>query len=203
MAFDFDNYHKLEYIDVSSSSYVELATYAEWGTDSLEIKGAWKTTGVNQMILSFGGTEARAGWLYSYNSTSKITFYYFNDSKSQYGLNMCSSAEGTSVHTYVLDLKNKIGSTDGTSNSMNSSSSSSGNCGYKIKLFSGGGASYSNSYYFIGRFFYFAQYRNEVLLSKVVPAKRKSDNIIGLYDEVNRVFYTNAGSGSFTEGGGL
>ena len=33
-----------------------------------------------------------------------------------------------------------------------------------------------------------------------VPCYRKSDNVIGLYDTVEGVFYTNAGTGSFTKG---
>ena len=33
-----------------------------------------------------------------------------------------------------------------------------------------------------------------------VPAKRKSDNVLGMYDIINGTFYTNAGSGTFTGG---
>ena len=32
----------------------------------------------------------------------------------------------------------------------------------------------------------------------MIPAKRKSDNVIGLYDMVSRQFFTNSGTGSFT-----
>ena len=35
------------------------------------------------------------------------------------------------------------------------------------------------------------------LVRDYVPAKRLSDNVIGLYDKVNDVFYTNAGTGEF------
>lgn len=33
-----------------------------------------------------------------------------------------------------------------------------------------------------------------------VPCYRKADGVIGMYDTVNKVFYTNAGTGSFTKG---
>ena len=33
-----------------------------------------------------------------------------------------------------------------------------------------------------------------------MPAKRKSDNVLGMYDIINGTFYTNAGSGTFTGG---
>ena len=39
------------------------------------------------------------------------------------------------------------------------------------------------------------------LVRNFIPCYRKSDNVIGLYDLVNGVFYTNAGSGTFLKGG--
>ena len=43
-------------------------------------------------------------------------------------------------------------------------------------------------------------YDNNVLIRDFVPCYRKSDNVPGLYDTVNNVFYTNAGSGTFLMG---
>lgn len=40
-------------------------------------------------------------------------------------------------------------------------------------------------------------YDNGTLVRDFVPAKRTSDDAVGLYDVVNGVFYTNAGTGSF------
>lgn len=40
---------------------------------------------------------------------------------------------------------------------------------------------------------------NWVKIYDLYPAYRKSDNVIGLYDLVNDVFYTNIGSGTFTK----
>ena len=52
----------------------------------------------------------------------------------------------------------------------------------------------------IGKIYYFKIYVNNVLVRNFVPAKRKSDNVLGLYDLVNNAFYTNAGTGTFTAG---
>jgi hypothetical protein len=38
------------------------------------------------------------------------------------------------------------------------------------------------------------------LIRDFIPAKRRSDGVVGLYDAVNKQFYTNAGSGTFTAG---
>lgn len=43
-------------------------------------------------------------------------------------------------------------------------------------------------------------YENDVLVRDFVPCYRKSDNVIGLFDIVNQVFYTNAGTGTFLKG---
>ena len=46
-------------------------------------------------------------------------------------------------------------------------------------------------------------YNNGALVRDFVPCYRRADNEIGLYDLVNGVFYTNAGTGSFTIGGNV
>ena len=43
-------------------------------------------------------------------------------------------------------------------------------------------------------------YDNNIIVRNFIPCYRNSDNEIGLYDLVNNVFYTNAGTGTFTYG---
>ena len=43
--------------------------------------------------------------------------------------------------------------------------------------------------------------RNGVLIRNFIPAMRISDYAVGLYDDVNDVFYTNSGTGTFIAGG--
>ena len=43
-------------------------------------------------------------------------------------------------------------------------------------------------------------YENGTPIRDMYPCYRKSDNVAGMYDIVNNVFYTNVGSGSFTVG---
>lgn len=47
---------------------------------------------------------------------------------------------------------------------------------------------------------YYKFYDNDVLVRNFIPCYRKSDNVIGMYDLVNDVFYTNAGTGTFLKG---
>ena len=46
-------------------------------------------------------------------------------------------------------------------------------------------------------------YNNDTLVRNFVPCYRKADNVTGLYDLVNDVFYTNAGTGTFIKGNGV
>ena len=48
------------------------------------------------------------------------------------------------------------------------------------------------------RIYYVKIWDNGTLIRDFVPAVRKSDNEIGMYDRVNDVFYTNDGTGTFT-----
>ena len=41
---------------------------------------------------------------------------------------------------------------------------------------------------------------NNLIILDLIPSKRKSDNVIGMYDLVSRQFFTNAGTGTFTAG---
>ena len=43
-------------------------------------------------------------------------------------------------------------------------------------------------------------YENDSLVREYVPSYRESDNEIGLYELVNKVFYPNNGTGSFNKG---
>lgn len=46
----------------------------------------------------------------------------------------------------------------------------------------------------------FLLYDNEKLIREFIPCYRKSDNVVGLYDIINDVFYTNRGTGTFSKG---
>lgn len=71
------------------------------------------------------------------------------------------------------------------------------NCSKTFYLFT----TNSSTYRFYGRIYYCKIYDNGTLVRSFIPCYRKSDNEIGLYDIVNHVFYTNAGTGTFTKGG--
>ena len=50
------------------------------------------------------------------------------------------------------------------------------------------------------KIYYSKIYDNGTLVRDLIPCYRKSDSVIGLYDKVNKILYTNAGTGTFTKG---
>lgn len=65
--------------------------------------------------------------------------------------------------------------------------------GYPITLFS----TYSGDRKSTIKLYYFKIYEDGVLVKNYMPAKRVSDNVVGLYDSVNDEFLTNNGTGEF------
>lgn len=47
---------------------------------------------------------------------------------------------------------------------------------------------------------YFKCYGNNIIVRNMIPVRRLSDNVLGMYDTVNNVFYDNQGTGTFTAG---
>lgn len=52
----------------------------------------------------------------------------------------------------------------------------------------------------IGRIYSCKIYDNGTLVRDFMPARRLADNVLGMWDKVNKVFYTNAGTGTFVAG---
>jgi len=50
------------------------------------------------------------------------------------------------------------------------------------------------------KIYYWAAYENGSKIVEFIPAMRNSDNVLGFYETVNGVFFTNAGDGAFTGG---
>lgn len=51
-----------------------------------------------------------------------------------------------------------------------------------------------------GRYYYLKIWKSNVLTLDLIPAKRTSDNTLGMYDLVSNTFFTNKGTGTFIAG---
>ena len=122
---------------------------------------------------------------------------------SKYGINNESSISVGNRDTVRIAYANQTATLTVNGSQVESKSWASYN-GANVKLgvlrmgdtnngwFNGGAAS--------GTIYGYKLWKDEVLVSDCIPCYRKSDNIVGLYDLVNGVFYTNAGTGNFAKG---
>lgn len=54
--------------------------------------------------------------------------------------------------------------------------------------------------YSIGRWYYLKVYEDDDLIKDYIPARRKSDNVLGMYEQLEDKFYINSGTGNFIAG---
>ena len=203
MAFDYNNYYKLEYIESSGTQYIETNVLVN-ETTNIEIKciftklfdynmavGVWSclsasTTSTGNACISANGV-----------ADNNISTY-------QLGLNtiyeirlgpMFSGANVNGTEVFSSNVNNVVSTTATISIFAAKDNSTVNNTGSNVPM-----AEYWGGSYGYVKVFYCKLYIGDTLIRSFVPAKRKSDNVLGLYDEVNGVFYTNAGTGTFIEG---
>lgn len=84
---------------------------------------------------------------------------------------------------------------------LSSSTANTQTTSYELLIGAFSEAAYDAAKWFFSGNIYSIEVINEGKLYRhYIPAKRNSDNVIGLFDTVEQKFYTNSGSGSFTAG---
>lgn len=96
----------------------------------------------------------------------------------------------------IVDISKNGTLINGANTFADSSSSALTETSTKIALFARG----ELNFIVPCRIWRYTYYENDVMLLDMLPAMRDSDNVLGMYDLVNDVFYTNDGTGVFTGG---
>ena len=129
------------------------------------------------------------------NSSNRISIVTYG-SASKVGViatgitNLQTIAFDNNIHTYTLDLSNKKFYADDKTYGLSGTISSYPGT---IKIFTdtaGSSISSMNCYY--ARI-----YSDNRLIMNLIPVKRVSDNVAGMYDLINGGFYESAGSSAF------
>lgn len=140
------------------------------------------------------------------NSSSKesFTLWKFSDTVIRYDYGDVQNPMSFSPHGIFLIDANKNSIT--INSETNTFSPKQFTSPYSMKI----GSTYSNSpansdqnhndtRRFKGNLYYFRIYNNEILVRDFVPVER-NDGVLGLYDIINKKFYTNFGTGNFSKG---
>ena len=102
----------------------------------------------------------------------------------------------TSKHTFVLNTQNGTCSIDDTTQSFTVGNFSNINNSIHV-----GGINGITGRIGKAKYYGFTLTSNNQVIMNLVPARRKIDSVIGMYDTINDIFYTNMGTGNFTAGG--
>jgi len=151
----------------------------------------WQSSYATNIVFSCGSSGGN--WIGYANGVTNIAMgissgQYFTDSEKSNRHQFHWSWSGTTA-TFTRD--------DGASISRANTATSQIERGFT--LFYADSNSTSN-YHFNGKVFSCKVYKNDVKVLDLIPCYRKADGVIGMYDTVNEVFYTNNGSGTFEKG---
>ena len=211
-------YTKLDYIESTGTQYIDTGYYWQHENIEIDFDGTVITNSSNQALFGNEEYKESSGLLRNFSGVA-------HGSNGNYGIYIGDGNKGTILTTIGTRFNLKIKTTSdknlkvykddnlslnltytGTvmtkQNSYNPTASKVGN----IFLFANHNTLRSETpetaIQNIGRMklYSFKMYDNDVLVRNFIPCKRNSDNEIGLYDEVNDVFYTNSGTGTFSYG---
>lgn len=191
-----DGYTQLEYIESTGTQYIDTGINPDrtsrfelnfiQTTHNTSIMGAYSNN--NNRVQAFRGGV-------SGTDSSFFEFRTFSDtSHRDYDSNILYSSD--TKFNVVFDIKNLKGIVNG--DVVNLTDMEGGDISSSVWLFcannAGSIATASNS-----KLYSYEHYKNDNLIQKLIPCKNSS-NVIGMYDLVNGVFYTNQGTGTFTAG---
>jgi len=185
---------QLTYIQSSGTQYIDTGYIAT--SENYRIKCKFTTVNNDINTVLFGGgasTDIISALLLS---TTQIKFYVGSGSVSSCTATFVQGTE-TDLECYANNGAFTV-TLESTGDIYNGSYSDEINKSYPLFIF-GNNVSGSPSQLSSIRISEFQIYDNDILVRDFIPAIN-DDNDIGLYDNVNKVFYSNAGTGTFTAG---
>ena len=175
---------ELEYIQATGTQYIDTGALANKG---LVIEISFKCTATSPNYMRLWGISGASTAEAMMNNVTN-TEWAFDGFSTNYTINATSTfrtlkySRGTMTNVYL----------DGSSLGVFATKSDTNK---NLWLFRGNDR-YSN--YYLAYCKIWTNY--STLVRDFIPAKRKSDGAIGLYDKVNEIFYANSGTGSFVAG---
>ena len=187
-------FQEVEYISASGTQYIDT-TYIP--TNNTKVEMACNFDSVDTAIMYHGvadGTGKQVNFGVNGISSTQIGKFLF--SVAVYSKSITPS--DTSKHLFTIDMQNMYCAVDSTTESWADGGQQLGEVTHSFTIFGKNGSSMLQ--YVSGKVYYCKFYDSGVLTHNFIPCYRKADNVIGLYDTIDGIFYTNAGSGTFGKG---
>lgn len=181
-------YQQVEYIENTTASTI-VTSFVPTYQSRIVVDAQEVTSNNYPRIFANGAYSGQGNVAMGYESSQKLYVKVFADSS------YFASDVSRDYNRHVYELDRTAAKIDGVSIYESQSTSTPTTYGV-IKLFGRSGSGEA----FKGRMYSVKMYENDVLAVNLVPCYRKSDSVIGMYDTVNDVFYTNSGTGTFSKG---
>lgn len=188
-------YQEVEYIESTGTQYIDTGFVPEIGDTFdidykytiLPIVGKYQalmSAGTNNyqlILLGANDINLGKGFFYKYFATGSAAWFCTNPSVNEW-YNITINSNGKATSNGQTSTSKPVKELDGTNTSL-----------YLFIRRNG-------IWPFYGAIRKFQILRNGALALDLIPAKRNSDNVLGMYDTVNGQFYTNQGTGTFLYG---
>ena len=177
-------YQEVEYLEVGNTAGPYIDTNC-----------AFTTASEYEVKFQYTGTPGNETWLFGAYANNKATQLGYWNSKIYFRVGGSSATINfdTNIHTYKAATSRFI--VDGSE--LVSPVPNWGNAVLtKAHIFSSNSDNKTNKC----RIFFVKMWSNGVLQREMYPCYRKSDSVAGMWDKVSELFYTNAGTGTFTVG---
>ena len=185
-------YTRLEYIESSAKQYIDTGIPLKTSTDDVELVfEADDYTGGNSL---FGAR----------NITTSNVYTFAISSSQKYRVGWGSSSPTLDIvadinkHTLKIEHDGGIFKLDGvviaTQGAANITTPTT------ATLFAIHATGSTTLYYSRTKIYEYKMWRNGILTQHMIPVKRDSDDTLGMWDTVSKTFFTNSGTGTFTEG---
>ena len=177
-----EGYTQYEYLTFSGTQYI--------GTD-------WTPNQSTEIQAKYKVTATSACWVYGSGSSNPRITAYFSTGASNQRFGAQTIVRQIPANQINEVIQNKEGL---RLNGVVTPYPTVANFTSSGKLFIGTAAASSSTAKFKGSIYYMRVYDAGSLRFNLVPAKRNSDNVYGLYDSVSGTFFANLGSGTFSVG---
>lgn len=187
-----DAYQQVEYIESTGTQYID--------TNYIPNQDTVVNCHIN--MISYNGNDVFFGQRVAYMD-NQYEFVAFNSQyipQLRYNNQTTGAIQGSILSIgdhYIETSKNGLFiDNNRVGNTLNADTFT---CEYSIYLFARNNAGTASAFSNI-KLYSLKISENNTLIRNFIPCYRKSDNVIGMYDLVNGVFYTNQGTGAFEKG---
>ena len=196
-------YERLSYIEANGTQYIDTGHVISSTSFKAELEYSSPVEGSGTLGHFGGNQDALNGHAANFKENKFGVWVAFANAQgastgSKITVGGTFNAGDIKHITYEFTGNNRSLSVDNASTSGTFSGSIISN--NKYRLFSNGCVGGCNDTLLTGRIHWFKMYENSTLIFDFVPARRMSDNAIGMYDLVSGRFFGNSGTGDFVAG---